>query len=251
MVYCGEKDHFTSSFWNQSSVWDDASTFRTVQQSSCCFSVLFPHVMSRVFVRSVPPRAGVAAIREWGGEDRPGGKPQEANWRQTNVINQMFAPHTKGQWLWGRGLLEGEENPSVQIREQLSGRHMKGHERVGLSSDRERTASRSSGYTFHFFTTWAARSHSDRKLAAENQTYDLFAESPSLPYISVGYKYRNPSFVVWVNIQLNLCQYIKDKLKLFIMFQNNHVTKCTCTLKSVKLNVSSPLCHKILSHFSP
>lgn len=130
MVYCGAKDHFTSSFWNQSSVWDDASTFRTVQQSSCCFSVLFPHVMSHVFVRSVPPRAGVAAIREWGGEDRPGGKPQEANWRQTNVINQMFAPHTKGQWLWGRGLLEGEENPSVQIREQLSGRHMKGHERV-------------------------------------------------------------------------------------------------------------------------
>lgn len=129
-------------------------------------SVLFHHVMSRVFVRSVPPRAGVAAIREWGGEDRPGGKPQEANRRQTNVINQMFAPHTKGQWLWGRGLLEGEESPSVQIQEQLCGRHMRGHERIYCRSEqwRERTASHSSGYTFHFFTTWVALSHSDRVL---------------------------------------------------------------------------------------
>lgn len=53
--------------------------------------------MSEVFVLCVPPRAGVEVIREWGGEDGPGGKPQEANRRQANVINQMFASHKKGQ----------------------------------------------------------------------------------------------------------------------------------------------------------
>lgn len=51
---------------------------------------------------SVSPRAGVEIIREPGGEDWSGGKPQEANWRQVIVIHQMFATYTKGQWLWGR-----------------------------------------------------------------------------------------------------------------------------------------------------
>lgn len=63
---------------------------------------------------SVSPRAGVEIIREWGGEDRSGGKPQEANWRQADVIHQMFASYTKGQWLWGRGRLEKNKSLSLQ-----------------------------------------------------------------------------------------------------------------------------------------
>lgn len=121
---------------------------------------------------------------------------------------------------------------------------------VGSSSDEKER--RLILQDIHFiFSPRGWRSHTATGCsAAENQTYDVFAESPSLPYISVGNKHRKPSFVVWVNIRPNLYKNIKDKLKLsFIMFQNNHVTKCTCTSKSVKLNVSSPLCHKIRSRF--
>lgn len=49
-------------------------------------------------------RAGVEVIRDWSSEDWPWGKPQETNWRQADVINQMFNSHEKRQWFrgWGR-----------------------------------------------------------------------------------------------------------------------------------------------------
>lgn len=49
-------------------------------------------------------------------------------------------------------------------------------------------------------------------------------------------------------IQLNLLQKHHRQVSpfLFLCFYDNYVTKSTCTCKSVKLNVSSPLCHNIL-----
>lgn len=42
-------------------------------------------------------RAGVEVIGGRGGEDRPGGKPQETNRRQADVIDQVFYSHEKRQ----------------------------------------------------------------------------------------------------------------------------------------------------------
>lgn len=72
-------------------------------KSKFLLSILF--IKCWILNTCLSPRAGVEIIRDWGCEDRSGGKPQEANWRQANVIDQMFASYTKGQWLWGRGRL--------------------------------------------------------------------------------------------------------------------------------------------------
>lgn len=60
-------------------------------------------ILSRVF----HVRAGVEVIRDRSGKDRPGGKPQETNWRQADVINQVFYSHEKRQWFrrWGGRLV--------------------------------------------------------------------------------------------------------------------------------------------------
>lgn len=91
-------------------------------------------------------------------------------------------------------------------------------------------------------------------LAGENLTYDLFVESPSLLYTSVG-KTAQESLFCHLSKTSNCIFYknIKDTFLTFflIMFHDNYVTKCTCTFKSVKLNVSSPLCHNIVSAVFP
>lgn len=86
-------------------------------------------------------------------------------------------------------------------------------------------------------------------LAGENPTYDLVVESASLLSISVG-KSAQQSLLCNFNKHptpsLESVQKHQKPILTFLLRFKRIVTKCTCTFKSVKLNVSSPFCHNNL-----
>lgn len=169
-------------------------------------------ILSRLF----HVRAGVEVIRERSGEDRPGGKPQETDWRQADVINQVFYSHQKRQWFrgWG-GRLKKKKN---QCR--------KSNLSNGLRSRGVMATQSCSG-------TLGWREWDPRPWCWITHLLDVSAVKGKAG-ITLNWTLTN------------------TRLKfetLFLLLRDYCVTKCTRTFQSIKLNSSSHLCQNSLSIF--
>lgn len=158
----------------------------------------------------VSPRAGVEVIREWSSEDRPGGKPQEANRRQAHVFDQMFASYTKGQWLWGRGLLERKQNANHSKPQRPSMQEtLRGTWSIWWCFEQEQRRDGISFYQLLHFRFWARlwRSHTQLKPAHLDRTLG-WRECNLWPASCTSLWGRWGQFE---HVQLNLYKGIKDK----------------------------------------